>query len=213
VFYAEMDLSISNQDISQPVYDIRKFLSDKVIEKMRKQFIKSFHFDIMGLRHLHPLMIMSAISMSVLESEHMISLDEHLWQYAGNQGKPTRGLESAEEQMKILHTIDPQSIYRQLYKMSRRPSPVRKQTEKTIDLYVKGDIHQLYQLTKVSMQQLRKLVVYERNIKMSSVITQLDTSLSYFMTVGSGHLSGKFGLITLLKKSGWQIDPVKLNIV
>jgi uncharacterized protein YbaP (TraB family) len=61
------------------------------------------------------------------------------------------------------------------------------------------------------MQDLRKLVIYQRNKNMSSVITQLDISKKYFITVGAGHLSGKFGLLPLLKRAGWKIIPLKLT--
>ena len=78
-------------------------------------------------------------------------------------------------------------------------------TERTMDLYLKGRIHKLYQLSKSSMQELRKKVIYERNRNMASVIDHLDSTKQNFITAGAGHLSGKYGLIALLKKSGWKL--------
>jgi len=44
---------------------------------------------------------------------------------------------------------------------------------------------------------------------MADVIIKLDLSLQYFITVGAGHLSGQYGLISLLKKKGIMIKMVK----
>ncbi len=211
IFYAEMDLDEAADAVALPTYNIRSYVSEKKIEKVRHQLLKSFHIDIDRFSHLHPLMLLSAVSSSIMQSDHAISLDEHLWHYAGALNKPLRGLESYQEQMHILQQIDPQSIYNQLLKLAQNPAPIRQQTDKSLDLYLKGEIHHLYMLSKQSMQQMRKLVIYQRNKKMSSVITQLDTSLSYFIAVGAGHLSGSYGILTLLKKSGWVCKPIRLN--
>ncbi len=211
VFYAEMDLDEAAHAEAMPGYNIRSYLSEKKLEKVRHQLTKSFGIDIGRMGHLHPLMIMSAVSASIMQSDHTISLDEHLWQYAAELNKPLRGLESYQEQMHILQQIDPQTIYNHLIHLAQNPAPIRKQTDKSLDLYLKGEIHHLYMLSKKSMQHMRKLVIYQRNKKMSSVISQLDTSLRYFISVGAGHLSGSYGILTLLKKSGWVCKPITLN--
>jgi len=195
--------------MKMPRYDIHQYIRDVAYRKAHRQFSKSFSLNLDQLAHLHPLMIMSVLSTSVLQSDHQISLDEHLWQYAQDHGKPTSGLESFEEQVEILHSIDPRPIYKQLQEISRKPSTIRKNTAKGLNLYMTGCIHQLYMLSKSSMQDLRKKVIYDRNRNMAKVIGRLGVSNQYFITVGAGHLSGQYGLIALLKKQGFVINAVK----
>lgn len=209
VFIGEMDLDQVLPEISMPLYDISQYFSEKKYQKLRKQLLKSFDMDIAQVAHLHPLMIMSLISTSGLETEHRISLDEHLWQFAKENGKSVMGLESYEEQYKILHSIDPGPIYKQIADMSRHTRAVNSSTDKSLELYTSGEIHKLYQLSKSSMGHLRKKVIYERNKKMAAVINHLEVSMQYFITAGAGHLSGLSGLLSLLKKSGWQVKPVR----
>ncbi len=208
-YIGEMDLSQQDLRNNMPRYEIHQYLNDNVYQKIRRQIRKSFHLELDHLAHLHPLMIMSVISNSVLQSEHHISLDEHLWKFAEEHGKKTSGLESHEEQLTILHSIDPKPIYKQLLNISRNPASIRKNTDKSLKLYMSGRIHELYLLSKSSMQQLREKVIYERNRKMAAVIDQLDQDSQYFITVGAAHLSGKYGLITMLKKKGYMLKPVK----
>ncbi len=204
----EMDLNMPDTRKSIPAYDIHQYLNDEIYRKIHRQLNRSFNLNLDQFAHLHPLMIMSFISTSVLQSEHQISLDEHLWQYAKEHGKPASGLESYEEQLKILNSIEPGAIYKLLMDISRNPAAIRKNTVKGLDLYINGRIHQLFKLSKSSMQHLRKKVIYERNRNMASAINQLDTSMQYFISVGAGHLSGKSGLIALLKRGGWKVKPV-----
>ncbi len=205
IFVGEMDLKSPPVMMEQTLYDIRRNLSEAAFKKLQQQLLKSFQIDLALYGHLHPLMIMSIISNSVLQAEHHISLDEHLWNYAKQNGKVMMGLESYEEQFRILHAIDALPLYAQIQKIGRHPSGVRKHTAQGLNLYIQGKIHELYILSKSSMHDLRKKIIYKRNEKMADVITQLDTSSRYFITVGAGHLSGKTGILSSLKKAKWKV--------
>lgn len=165
--------------------------------------------DIDRYAHLHPLMIMSAISQSMLDKDHAVSLDEHLWNYAKDNEVGLQGLETIREQMEILHSIKPGSLYRQIKEISTQPGKLRKFSDRAIDYYTKGDIHQLYQLTKSSMHELRKLIIYDRNKLMIGRIIRFDPATRYFITIGAGHLSGSTGIISGLRKSGYKVNPVQ----
>ncbi|MGB4848288.1 MAG: TraB/GumN family protein [Saprospiraceae bacterium] len=204
-FIGEMDMNASLIPMAHAHYDARTHLSEAVFKKLQHQLLKSFQIDLATYNHLHPLMIMSIISNSVLQTEHHISLDEHLWDYAKQNGKVMMGLESYEEQFRILHAIDALPLYAQIQKIGRHPSGVRKHTARGLNLYIHGKIHELYILSKSSMHDLRKKIIYKRNEKMADVITQLDTSSQYFITVGAGHLSGKTGILSSLKKAKWKV--------
>lgn len=209
VFVGEMDMKTPPALTEQTYYDARKIFSSSAYDKLRHQLLKSFEIDLAHYHHLHPLMIMSVISNSVLESEHHISLDEHLWNYATQNGKPVMGLESFEEQFKLLHSIDPRPLYSQILKISRNPSAMRKNTYRALQLYTEGKIHELYMLSKSSMKDLRKKIIYKRNKKMTEVISHFDPSIQYFITVGAGHLSGQYGILTALKKMHFAVKPVR----
>ncbi len=211
-FIGEMDLNPVHPGIEHKLYDVRSFISSKAFQKLHGQLLKSFDIDLAMYQRLHPLMILSVISASVLQKEHLISLDEHLWNFARLHDKPTGGLESYEEQFRILHSIDPGPLYKHLQHIGRNPSEVRKHTARGLNLYMQGRIHELYILSKSSMHDLRKKIIYERNKRMADVIIGLDHSLKYFITVGAGHLSGKTGIISSLKKVGWKVKPVMSDL-
>ena len=210
VFVGEMELENPGELHFSNQYDLKSHMSVSAFEKMKKQFLKSFRVDIERFVHFHPLMALSAISQSLLAAEHQVSLDEHLWHYAKGNGKPVFGIESYIEQSSLLHSIDPIPLYRQLLKISRSPSGMSRQTHSALSAYMRSDIHQLYRLTKSSMHDLRKRIIYDRNHVMVDRILDFSSDQKYFIVVGAGHLSGKFGVLVLLKKAGWKVRPVKL---
>ena len=206
VYVGEMDLTPADLHISLQTYDLRAHFTSATFIKIRKQLLKSFGLDIARFNHLHPLMILSGISQSILVNDHAISLDEHLWGYARDNDRQLQGLESAREQIDLLHAIAPQPLYKQIEQISSRPANIRKFTSRALDSYVNGDVHALYQMTKSSMHQLRKRIIYNRNMVMVKRIMSFDPSMSYFITVGAGHLSGSKGIIALLRKGGYKIQ-------
>jgi uncharacterized protein len=210
VFVGEMELENPSLLHFTNTYDLKAQMSTAAYQKMRAQFLKSFHFDIERFVHFHPMMALSAISQSLLAAEHQVSLDEHLWNFAKDNGKPTMGMESYLEQATLLHSIEPVALYRQLLKVSRSPSGISRQTQRALSWYMKSDIHQLYRLTKSSMHGLRRRIIYDRNRVMVNRMNDFSSGNKYFIVVGAGHLSGKNGILSLLKQSGWKVQPIPL---
>lgn len=208
IYAGEMDLASKHAPFETPAYDMEQYFSPKVYGKIKKQLMKSFDFNPDAFSHLHPLMLMSAIMQKVLQQDHAISLDEHLWQYARENDCTTIGLESLEEQVSLLHSLDPAPLYAEIRQIGRRPWHIRQHTRKTLVSYMQQEIHALYRLTKSSMQHLRKRVIYQRNAVMTNRILQMDTGHKYFIAVGAGHLSGPTGLISSLRKHQWRVKPV-----
>lgn len=207
VYVGEMELDGNQGQPPLPAYDARAYFKSSAYDKISAQLKKSFQFDLDALNHFHPMVIIGSITQSILTADHAVSLDEHLWQFAKENELKLSGLESVKEQMEILHSIDPGPLYRQIKQISSRSGTVRKQTAKALDLYIKGDIHELYKQTRRSLHHLRKKVIYERNLRMARRIIGLDPGQTYFIAVGAGHLSGQTGLIRLLRQAGWKVTP------
>ena len=208
VYVGEMDLHPLDIQMNGPAYNLQQQYSPLGYTKIRKQLMKSFQLDVARYMHLHPLLILSAITQNILVNDHAVSLDEHLWNYARDHYLQLQGLETGQEQLTLLHSIDPKPLYKQIETISTRPSGIRKFTARALDYYTRGEIHLLYQMTRSSMHQLRKRIIYNRNEVMVERILSFDPSLSYFVTVGAGHLSGPLGIISRLRKDGYKLRAI-----
>jgi len=209
VYVGEMDLGSGLPAmVYGQEYKMSTFFRPPVYQKIKHQILKSFSLDISRYDHLHPLMIMSAISQHFLQQDHLVSMDEHLWDFAKANQLDVQGLESVEEQMSLLHEIPPGPLYMQIKAISRHPGKFNKFADRTLDCYLDHRPHLLYRMTKASMHHLRKKLIYDRNKKMTARIKAFPSGYRYFITVGAGHLSGPTGLISLLRKEGWKVKAL-----
>jgi uncharacterized protein YbaP (TraB family) len=136
-------------------------------------------------------------------------LDYTLWTYAKEQGKITVGVETFQEQMDILAHIPLDNQIKQLKEIAKQPAAFRRQIMKAAELYEQEDIRQLYKLVKKSSGELRKLMIYDRNVIMAKRIARMVAENTGCFAVGAGHLAGQNGIIKLLKAEGFKMKPLK----
>jgi hypothetical protein len=58
------------------------------------------------------------------------------------------------------------------------------------------------------MDKYMDLLLYNRNRKWAKALDSLLPAKSLLIAVGAGHLPGKKGVIALLKKEGFTVEPV-----
>ena len=117
VFVGEMEIQGGTLDL-QSDSRISEAFSPKAYAKMRRQLLKSFGLDILAFDRVHPLVVSSLLSQRVLAADHAVSLDERLMQMARASGIPVTGLETLQEQVRVLERIDPGPVCRQLRRLA-----------------------------------------------------------------------------------------------
>ncbi|MBN9293343.1 MAG: TraB/GumN family protein [Flavobacteriia bacterium] len=127
-------------------------------------------------------------------------LDAYFYQIAVNSNKKVIPLESLDDQVSAM-----QSIVFSDYIGRRSFSE-----EDMIDIYLTGNIHQLQQLIYQGFKGSNGYdeLIVKRNNKMADKIDSIAKAGSTFVAVGAGHMSGKYGILTLLKQKGYEVRPV-----
>ena len=87
---------------------------------------------------------------------------------------------------------------------------MEKQLEEMIVAYAKADLDQLLAMIKSdnTMMMFADELLDKRNVKMAERIEKFIKEKSTFSAVGAGHLPGANGIIALLKKEGYSVEPV-----
>jgi hypothetical protein len=86
------------------------------------------------------------------------------------------------------------------------------ETEQMLGIYRKGDIkamHDFIQDDKSGFGAFMDLMLYERNRNWVETIKVQSAKEATFYAVGAGHLGGEEGVITLLRKAGFTVKPIK----
>ena len=188
------------------------YMSPKTYEKMLRSIRKSFGIDIDPMNKVLPIFLINMISESVLINSEGMALDSILWQFAAKSEKRLFGLETVEDQFRILSSIPLEYQLKSLLDLSRNVSSFTSKMSKMVSLYEQQDIQRLYNYSKQSLGKQKKLMLYDRNEIMLQRINELKADVpSLFCAVGAAHLPGKYGLLRLLKHSGFSVNAIKLN--
>jgi len=216
MFAAEIDLDDFDSGLlvsatSLPVHlRLDNFLSEARYRRLRCIIRKTFDLELDQWKSKHPMLLMSAISETLLMNVHAQSLDQELWDRAKNLGRECIGVESFQEQLELMQKLTPEDGIKQICSIGRNPARFRRNVSKLIDYYAEQDINKLYTASKRQLHGLRRKLLYNRNVLMVNRLETRMKDLSVFAAVGAAHLAGEMGMLRLIKRKGYRVRPIKI---
>lgn len=129
--------------------------------------------------------------------------------------KPQFGLETISQQMSILNS---ESVELQVEQMIKHIKEGKlngvKEMNKLVDLYKNQDLQGLYDYIVQSMtkemenpEEIKDRMLDNRNQKWIGKLSEMMKDKTLFIAVGAGHLAGEEGVINLLRKEGYKVEP------
>jgi uncharacterized protein YbaP (TraB family) len=183
------------------------YVGAKKYEKWKRVCHKAFKVNLDRVNRFMPLMIVNMLSESLLQMENGVSLDQYIWEKGIENGLALDGVESFDGQKSIMRALGLDYQLKMLKQALANVSKFKKGIDKLLKLYTQQEIHQLYKTSKGSLGKYRKLMLYDRNHRMADSIVNLATTNNAFVAIGAAHLSGKKGVLHLLKKQGVKLTP------
>ena len=155
----------------------------------------------------HPMLLMSQIEMVLMGSDEPQSLDLTIWEFAKAAGKELVAIEPATMQQDIFKEIDLASAFRNVKSTISNLPKMSKKYVKLAHYYQTQDIQALYLSAKKQLGKMKHMMLYDRNVFMANRIEHLTQEQSVFIGIGVGHLPGQKGVLRLLKKKGFLLEP------
>lgn len=175
-------------------------------------FKKHFGFEELITNGFIPIALNTLVLDVFSESDTTGAIDQLLQNDFKQQGKPVYALESVKFQADLLTGM-----------------PIEKQKESLIETLSDLDsiANSLHELDSVYMNQdlagialllndleseeylSKELLNYSRNLKMIEKLPAMMEKESLLIAIGAAHLGGEEGLISLLRKKGYSINPIK----
>ena len=137
-------------------------------------------------------------------------------QAAGRElGKRIGGLETTEMQINMLYGTPLDVQAQELVNFCRMDNDIINYSKELCDAYHAQDIDTLEKLLLLEeagvdemTNEIIEKLAYERNRRWMNTITEIIPRESMLVAVGAGHLVGKDGLIELLRRDGYTVEPV-----
>jgi uncharacterized protein YbaP (TraB family) len=162
-----------------------------------------------AFERLKPVVLLSLVMQYQMKGDMKVTLDEFFYLKGIRLGKKIIGLETIEEQFRLLETIPLEVIVDYL----KNPVEDEAEMELIICDYMESKVDELLFLLQKdeTMVTLKKEFLDKRNNKMAEKIDKLMHEGNILVAVGAGHLSGENGIVSLLKRKGYIIEPVILK--
>lgn len=149
-------------------------------------------------------------------NEEHVQFDAYFQSYAMSKHKKVDGLETIDQQIKILYG-DP--IERQIEKLMCTVDNVdynKEVTRRIIAAFYKQDLDELNRISQEKQHNACDItpaeeeeLIFSRNANWAKLLPAIMREKSTLFAVGCLHLPGEKGLLNLLKQAGYTISPVK----
>lgn len=168
-----------------------------------------FGMGIEAFDQMKPMMVMSLLMQSAFPCE-LTSLEGEIISQLKDKNRPMGGLSSVKEQYGYLDRfIDVNQMVTTI--KSLNDEEFKTVFESIRSLYQNEDIKGLDDIMVKytgANPEMYDILMVERNVIWSERIPEIISKQSTLVAVGSGHLAGEKGLISLLQAKGYQLTPV-----
>jgi uncharacterized protein YbaP (TraB family) len=160
-----------------------------------------------------PMVAASTLMQASIDCDNATSMEQMIMQEAKSKNKKIDGLETMSYQMSIFDSIPYKLQAKQLLDyVDNYGKDDNKEFEELSEAYRKQQLSKLEDLTKkedMGMKRFTEILLYQRNVNWVNKLKDLLTNNALVIAVGAGHLPGDRGVINLLKKAGYKVEPVK----
>ena len=164
-----------------------------------------------------PMLAASTLMQSAIECENAIAMEQLIMQEAKRENKRIKGLETMAFQISIFDSIPYQVQAKQLVKyVDDFGKKDDTSFEELTKAYKDQELSKLEKLTlqeDSGMERFTEIMLYNRNEDWVKKLEKLMTEQALVVAVGAGHLPGNRGVINLLRKAGYKVEPVKNEMI
>lgn len=173
---------------------------------------KQLGYSAQMLNTFKPFMVSAMLYPKMIDCE-MQSVEGNLMTVTKEQKEEIFGLESIEEQMNVFDAIPYDVQMKELVKTAKNNlEKDKKELELFLDIYKSEDINAMYAATQESENEItskfEEILLSNRNKNWIPIIEKVAKEKATFFGVGAGHLGGEMGVIQLLRKKGYKVEPV-----
>jgi hypothetical protein len=164
------------------------------------------------LERFKPMLISGLIEEQGLDCQTTDGMELVIMQELHNEKKPISGLETASFQAGLFDSIPYEQQAKELVNYIDSADENKAATRQLAELYVHQDLDSIQQLSDKDdpgMSGYMDLLLYNRNRKWARELDTLLPGKSLLIAVGAAHLPGKEGVIELLRRKGYSVDPIK----
>jgi len=189
---------------------INDLLSKTDLDKVTRFFADSLGLQLSMVSKVKPMLLVAFIIQKFLGTDP-VSYEQSFLNMTKTEGKEMIGLETVKEQIDCIDKIPLKEQAAMMVEGIDDFNKGKKEYLQLLDAYLNQDIENIYKnmMDDPEFKYFADVLIYNRNQKWVSRIEKLIKEHSCFIAVGCGHLGGEKGILTLMKKEGYTVRPIK----
>lgn len=212
-FYMEVNIDDANQvrlmqEQLPALSDFSENLSQDEKKEMNQLLQNQFNFSLKEATESSPLEIMNRMIFEAIDCEDKISVEHELLKIAREKRLIPGGLETAMEQIKIAQNVFTGNELLYQLKSADDYKEIFKSIMKAYNTENLQEVAKLVADDNFMSKRAHHILVNKRNMRWVKIISKLIEKNSAFIAVGAGHLPGEKGLLQLLIKNKYAVNPV-----
>lgn len=193
--------------------ELKDFFTEEQYKKLDQFFTDSMKAPLSMFSKMKPFGIMSFAMLKLADcsGNAPVAYENKLIGYAKEEKLPVKGLETIEQQMSIFDNMPKDTMAKMVMSAIEDLPKSKAQFQRMIKSYVTQNMELLSQEIFKSPEYAAHLdaLLFKRNEKWIPLILDAAKQQPTFFAVGAGHLPGEKGVIDLLRKKGYNVNPVK----
>lgn len=217
--YFEMDLDDAANTLGAVFFmnmkngtTLKDLYTDEEYARLENYFTDSLGMGLQMMQRMKPYFLQAMILPKLMPCKNMSGVEQELMKIAKEQKKEVKGLETIAFQASVFDSIPYQVQAKELLKGIDSMTDYRPYFDSMLDVYKSqrlGDMEKLINNDQFGMAENTDLLLDKRNKNWVEQMKKILPEKNVFFAVGAGHLVGENGLISLLKKEGYKLRPLK----
>lgn len=204
------------RDISTNDFLPNTVILKEIMDEEKYNFVNQFFKDSLNVKkgvkpyqRLKPFFTQYSVENSMIGCT-ISSYEEVIGHKMANSIFKYTGLETKDEHSLVIHNYkSDQEFAEELYTTSKNYNEIKISYKKNyLEVIKQYDLENLSYFKSNPNDEHDKVFVVDRNLKWVPKITKLIKKSNTVFAVGVGHLAGEYGLINLLRKEGYIVEPV-----
>jgi uncharacterized protein YbaP (TraB family) len=217
--YMEMDMDDPSTMLTGMLYmnmkdgkKLEDLYSPEEYERLQNYFSDTLKMPLMLLQKAKPYFLVALLYPRMMNCETPAGVEEELMKIAKESKKEIKGLETMQFQASVFDSIPYEWQAKELLKSIDSFSVYKDEFDKMLAMYKNQQLDSMESMidkSEFGADKYGDLLLTDRNKNWVKQLKEIMKNESVFVAVGAGHLLGNTGLIKLLKKAGYKVEPLQ----
>lgn len=219
--YMEMDMDDPATMLGGMLYmnmkdgkKLKDLYSEEDYKRLEKYFSDSLKMPMMLFQSAKPYFLVALFYPRMMNCGTPTGVEQELLKIIKENKKEVKGLETIQFQASVFDSIPYEMQAKELIKNIDSFSVAKTEFEKMVKLYKNQQLDSMELMLKASEfgnDDYGPFLLDNRNKNWVNQLQKIMKNESVFVAVGAGHLVGEVGLVSLLRKAGYKVEPLKNN--